>query len=144
MLFLATKLIKKPDSSNAKEYYISFLKNKNKKLIKQSKIIMQQPRTIESQNIFDIKSVTKEHLKTFPNLSRTIKQAKKVSQVGGTGKSSSSCSCSETAKNFDETKTKNAKKMKQSHVDRRYASTCNVQIWNFFNVEHLLIELKGF
>ena len=88
---------------------------------------MQQPRTIESQNIFDIKSVTK-----------------KVSQVGGTGKSSSSCSCSETAKNFDETKTKNAKKMKQSHVDRRYASTYNVQIWNFCNLEHLLIELKGF
>ena len=38
LLLLATKLIKKiPEASNAKEYYISFLKNKNKKFVKQSK-----------------------------------------------------------------------------------------------------------
>ena len=35
LLLLATKLIEKiPDASNAKEYYQSFLKNKNKTLVK--------------------------------------------------------------------------------------------------------------
>ena len=43
LLLLATKLIEKiPNASNTKEYYRSFLKDKNKKLMKQSKIITQQ------------------------------------------------------------------------------------------------------
>ena len=42
-----------------------FLKNENQKLVKQSKIITQQPKTIENQNIIDINSFTIEHPKNF-------------------------------------------------------------------------------
>ena len=52
LLLLATKLVEKVlDSSYAKEYYKLFLKNKNKKLVKQPKIITQQPKTTENSNI---------------------------------------------------------------------------------------------
>ena len=40
-------------------------KNKNKKLIKRSKIITQQPKLLEKLNIIDIKSVTIEHPKNL-------------------------------------------------------------------------------
>ena len=82
LLLLATKIIEKtPDASNAKDCYESFLRNKNKKLVKRPKIITQQPNTIENPNIIDIKSVTIEHPKTSCKLSKTIRQAKKFSQV---------------------------------------------------------------
>ena len=48
-----------------------FLKNENQKLVKQSKIITQQPKTIENQNIIDINSFTIEHPKTSLKLSKT-------------------------------------------------------------------------
>ena len=52
LLLLATKLVEKVlDSSYAKEYYKVFLINKNKKLVKQPKIITQQPKTTENSNI---------------------------------------------------------------------------------------------
>ena len=38
---------------------------------------------MENPNIINIKSVTIEHPKTSRKLSKTIKQAKKFSQVGG-------------------------------------------------------------
>ena len=80
LLLLATKLMKViPDVSNAKEYYKSFLKNSNNKMIKQTKGITQQPKTIKKPNIIDIKS------ETSCKLSKTISQAKKISQVGGAG-----------------------------------------------------------
>ena len=42
LLSLANKLIKNvPDPRNAKEHYISFLRNKNKKSVKKSEIITQ-------------------------------------------------------------------------------------------------------
>ena len=51
LLLPATKLVEKVlDSSYAKEYYKLFLKNKNKKLVKQPKIITQQPKTTENPN----------------------------------------------------------------------------------------------
>ena len=53
-----------------------------KKIGKQSKIITQQPKTIENPIIIDVKSVTIEHPKTS-KLSKSLRQAKKVSQVGG-------------------------------------------------------------
>ena len=37
-----------PDAVNAKEYYKSFLKNKNEKLVKRSNLITEQPKTIET------------------------------------------------------------------------------------------------
>ena len=66
LLLLATKLIEKIlDSSSAKEYYKLFLKNKNKKLVKQTKMITQKPNTTENSNIIDVKSVTVEHSKAL-------------------------------------------------------------------------------
>ena len=74
---LATKLREKiHDSSNAKEYYESFLRKK--KLVKRSKIITQQPKPIRTANAINIKSVTIEYLKTSHKLSKTIRPATKV------------------------------------------------------------------
>ena len=50
LLLLAKKLIEKiPDCCNAKEHYQSFIKNKNTKSVKQSKIITYQPKTLKIQ-----------------------------------------------------------------------------------------------
>ena len=94
----ATKLTEKnPDPSNAKEYYPSYLMNKNTKFVKRSRIITQQLKTSENANIVDIKSVIIEHPKTSCKLSKTIRQAEKVSHVGSS-KSSNSPLDSETKK----------------------------------------------
>ena len=98
LLLLATKLTdKKPDPRNAKEYYQSFIRTKNTKSVKQSKIIIQQPKTFENPNIADIKLVIIEHPKTSHKLSKTMRQAEKASQVGS-GKSSNSSLYSDTKK----------------------------------------------
>ena len=56
LLSLANKLIENiPDPCNAKEHYQSFIRNKNTKSVKQSKIITYQPKTFENANIVDIK-----------------------------------------------------------------------------------------
>ena len=48
LLLPATKLIDKiADSTNAKEYYNSYFKRKNTKLVKRSKVITQQLKTIQ-------------------------------------------------------------------------------------------------
>ena len=79
----ATKLIEKiPDPRNATEHYQSFTRNKNTKSVKQSNIITYQPKNFENPNTVDIKSVIKEHPKTPHELSKTLRQAEKVSQVG--------------------------------------------------------------
>ena len=46
--------------------------------VKQSKIIIYQPKTFENPNIVDIKSIIIEHPKTSHKLSKTIRQAEKV------------------------------------------------------------------
>ena len=74
------------------------MKNKNKKIVKLSKIITQQPKTIENPNIVDIKPVTIEHTKTSCKLSKTVRQAKTFSQAGGACKNSTSPLYSETTK----------------------------------------------
>ena len=76
------------------------MKNKNKKLVKQSKVITQQPKTIQNRNIIDIKSVNIEHPKTSRNLSKTIRQARMVSQVDGAGKNWSRPLCIKTKTEF--------------------------------------------
>ena len=64
-----TKLTEKiPDPRNAKEHYQSFLRKKNTKLSKRSKIITQQPKSLRNPNIIDIKSVNVEHPKTYHKL----------------------------------------------------------------------------
>ena len=53
LLMLATKLIEnKVDPCNDKKHYQSFLRKKNKKnLVKQSKIITQQPKLLKTQRL---------------------------------------------------------------------------------------------
>ena len=50
-----------------------FLDKKNQKLVKWSKIIAQQPETLENSNIIGFKSVTIDHPKTSHKLSKTIR-----------------------------------------------------------------------
>ena len=77
LLLLATKLtVKLPDPRNAKEHYQSFIRKKNTKSVKQSKIITQHPKTFENPNIVDIKSVIIAHPKTLHKLSKTIRHKK--------------------------------------------------------------------
>ena len=49
------------DLRNGKEYYQSFITNKNTKSVKQSKIITQLPKTFENPNVVDMKSVIIEY-----------------------------------------------------------------------------------
>ena len=71
---------------------------KNKKLVNGSKIVNHQPKTIEILNITDTKSVTVEHVKNSCKLSKTIRQAKNVFQVGNASKNSNSPFYSEATK----------------------------------------------
>ena len=65
LLLLANKLIEQiPDPYNAKEYYQSFIRKKNTKSVKQSKIFTYQPKAFENSYIVDIKSVITKHLKS--------------------------------------------------------------------------------
>ena len=64
-------------------------KKQKKKSMEQLKIFTQEPKNLENLKITDIKSVTIEHPKTSHKLSKTIRQTKKVSQVG-TGKNRNS------------------------------------------------------
>ena len=52
----------------------------------QPKIISQQPKAIENQNIVDIRAVNIEYPKTLNKVSKSIRQAKKVSQISCAGK----------------------------------------------------------
>ena len=94
-----TKLTEKiPDPSNTKEYYNSYLKRRNAKPVKRSKIITQQPKHFKNPNIVDIKSVIIDYpVKTLHKLSKNIWQSEKVSLVGS-GKISNSPLYSETKK----------------------------------------------
>ena len=78
LLLLANKLIEKiPGPCNAKEHYQSFIRKKNTKSVKQSIIIIYQPKTFENRNIADIKSIITEHLKNSHKLSKTTRQVGK-------------------------------------------------------------------
>ena len=79
----ATKLTAKISySSNDKECYQSFIRRKNKKSVKQWKIITQQQKYFENSIIADVKSVIIEHPKRSHKLSKTIRKTEKVSQIG--------------------------------------------------------------
>ena len=81
--FLVAKITEEiPDPSNSKEYYNSYLKRKNKKSEKRSKITTEQLKAIESQNIVDLKSVNIEHPKTSHRFFKAVRQAEKVFQLG--------------------------------------------------------------
>ena len=58
MLLLATKLIEKiVDPGHAKELYNPYLKKKNTKLLKRSKIVTQQLKAIENSNAVGIQKL---------------------------------------------------------------------------------------
>ena len=70
-MLLANKLIEKiPDPRDSKEHYQSFMRKKNTKSVKQSKIIIYQTKTLENLNIADIKSIITENPKLHINYSR--------------------------------------------------------------------------
>ena len=56
-----------------KKHYHSFIRKKNTKSVKQSKIITYQTKTFENPNIVDIKSIITKHAKTSHILSKTKK-----------------------------------------------------------------------
>lgn len=64
--------------------------DENTELVERSKIMTQQPNTVENTIIFYIKIVFVEHPKTIYKLSKTIWQAEKVSQEIGANKNSTS------------------------------------------------------
>ena len=108
--------------------------------MKQSKIITQQPKSLENSNIVDIKLVTIQHPKTSCKLSKAIRQAEKISQVSGDGKYSDSPLYIETKKSENFLNEKNVKVTKRSHAFTSYASSYNVEILNFFNSK---LQFKG-
>ena len=106
-------------------------------MVKGSKIITQQPKTIENLNVFDMKSVVIEHPKTSRN--KAIKQAEKVSQASGASKNCGSALYSETKKSQNFLDEKNAKRTKRSYAYKDYVSTYIVENLNYFNPE---LQLK--
>ena len=83
----AIKLTEKiADPRTTKEQYQSFVRKKNAKPLKQSKMITQQTKSIANLNIIDIISVTTENLKASHELSKIKRQDKKIYQVVGADK----------------------------------------------------------
>ena len=64
---------KMPNPGNVKEHYQSFVRKKNTKSVKQSKVITYQPKTFQNWNIVDMKSIITDHRKTSHKLSKTIR-----------------------------------------------------------------------
>ena len=105
--------------------------------MKRSKIITQQPKSLESPNIIGIKSVTVEHPKTSHKLSKTIRQGK-VADAGSNF--ASPLYCETTKRENILVKKKNAKNPKRSHDYKGYERSCNADILNYLNPE---LQLKG-
>ena len=151
------KLIKRqfikniPNPRNAKEQYQSFIIKKNRKSVKQSKIITYQPKIFQNPSTVYIKSVITEHPQTSHKLSKTIRKGEKMNSK------SSLYSDTKKMKNF--LNEKNAKITKRAHAFKAYASSYSAKILNSFNLElqlkdtesaikskliELLTQLKGF
>ena len=79
---LANKIIETiPDPGNVKEHYQSFIRKKNTKQVKQSKISACQPKTFENPNIVDITSIITEPSKTSHKLPKTTRHTKKIDSL---------------------------------------------------------------
>ena len=87
-------------------------------MVKRSKIIFEQAKTLGRPNIFGIKSAIMEHPETSNKLLKTIKQAEKVSQVSasGAGKNSNSSLNSKTNKSEGFWMKKKMKKSQNDHT----------------------------
>ena len=78
LLFLANRLIEKtPDLCNAKEHYQWFLRKKNRKSVKQSEIITNQPKPLKTQTLL-YKIGCYKTCKSSHKLFKTIRQSEKV------------------------------------------------------------------
>ena len=135
---LANKLIEKiPDPRNAKELFQSFIRKKNTKSLKQSKLIPHPKKFWKSKHCLFKISYT-EHPKTSHKFSKTTRQAEKVS--------SNSSLHSDTKKSKNVLNEKNVKTTKRAHAFKGYASTYNVEILNSFtlsyNLKILNLQLK--
>ena len=107
----STKLTEKiSDPPDAKEHYQSFVRKKNTKSIRQSNIIIYQTNTFENLKILGIKPAITAHPKILHKLSKSIRQAEKVSQVG------SNSSLYSDTKKWKFFKQKNVKTTKQKHI----------------------------
>ena len=105
-------------------------------MVKQSKIITQHSKPIEIPNVADIESVTIGHPKISHELSKTLRQGKKFSQIADAGKTYSSPLYSDTTKRKTLLNEQNSKITKRSHAYKGYASS---YILNSFNPE---LQLK--
>ena len=117
------------------EHYQSFVRNKTTKSGKKLKIITYQPKTFENPNIAEIKPVIIEHPKMSHELSKTIRQAEKLSQVSY---NSSLYSNTKKKKKFFLNK-KNVAPTKRGHSFKDYASSYDINTLNSFNSE---LQLK--
>ena len=129
MLLLTNKLTEKI------EHYQSFVRNKTTKSGKKLKIITYQPKTFENPNIAEIKPVIIEHPKMSHELSKTIRQAEKLSQVSY---NSSLYSNTKKKKKIFLNK-KNVAPTKRGHSFKDYASSYDINTLNSFNSE---LQLK--
>ena len=77
--------------------------------MKRSEIITQQRKALENPSTIDIKAVTVEHPKCSRKLSKSIRQAEKVSQVSDADKNSNSSLYIETTISEKSLDDKNAK-----------------------------------
>ena len=127
----ATKLTYKiPNPYHAKKHYHSFIRKKNTKSVKKSKIITHQPKSFENLIIVDIKSVITEHQKTSQKLSKTIRQAEKV------GSNSSLYSDTKTSENF--LTEKSVKLTKQEPVFKGFGSSYMLKFYSLLNLNYNL------
>ena len=127
MLLLTNKLTEKI------EHYQSFVRKKTTKSGKKLKIINYQPKTFENSNIAEIKPVIIEHPKMSHELSKTIRQAEKRSQVTYY----SSLYSNTKKKNF--LNKKNVAPTKRGHSFKDYGSSYDINTLNSFNSE---LQLK--
>ena len=117
------------------EHYQSFVRNKTTKSGKKLKIITYQPKTFENPNIAEIKPVIIEHPKMSHELSKTIRQAEKLSQVSY----NSSLYSNTKKKNKNFLNKKNVAPTKRGHSFKDYASSYDINTLNSFNSE---LQLK--
>ena len=129
MLLLTNKLTEKI------EHYQSFVRNKTTKSGKKIKIITYQPKTFENPNIAEIKPVIIEHPKMSHELSKTIRQAEKLSQVSY----NSSLYSNKKKKKKIFLNKKNVAPTKRGHSFKDYASSYDINTLNSFNSE---LQLK--
>ena len=84
-----------------------------------------------------------KHPKTSVKLSKTIRQAENLSQIGSSKRFNTPLYCGKKSGNF--INEKNGKIRKRAHVFKGYASSYNVKILNSFNPElQLKIRLRSY